>query len=313
MQFAVVLDRPPVLVLGGDQDFGSSLDLGKIGAHRFDDGDDLVRVDAPHAQVAELVPRAAGIVPDVFDILQFGGHVVRRDATGGQRGGADLAFGAGDQRVLELAGAVHGAARNGAVVAGDEIHQAEIEALDAGQGGDLPDFAQGAVGLDQDVYRNPAVNTEMLLDFTQGFELDLDIADAAGLGQGDEGQATTGATDQDFHVLPPVRVGDIMDTGADAIEQVVVAHDDAGDHFGMFALGPGNGAILAVAGDVENRSELLLQLQRLLHQLFRPCVMVDHGQDGEGCLAGKKNGSGMAHEFARHKRKGPRYFTAALR
>ncbi len=244
-------------------------------------------MNAPHAQVAELAARAAGVVPDVLDILQFGGHVVRRDAAIGQRGGADLALGAGDQRVRELAGTAHGAAGNGAVVTGDEIHQAEIETLDAGQGGDLPDLAQGAMGLDQYMHRNPAVDAEMLLDFAQGLDLDLDIADAAGLGQGNERQAAAGAADQDFHVLPPVRVGDVMNAGADAVVAVVVAGDDADHHFGMFALGAGNGAILAIAGDVEDRAELLLQLQGLLHQLFRPGVMVDRGQDGEGCLAGK--------------------------
>ena len=82
-------------------------------------------------------------------------------------------------------------------------------------------------------------------------------------------------------------VGDVMNTGANAVESVVVARDDAGHHFGMVALGAGNGAILAIAGDIEDRAEFLLQLQGLAHQLFRPGVMVDHGQDGEGCFAGK--------------------------
>src|SRR5512139_890725 len=66
VQFAGVLDRPPDTVLGGDENFGGSLNFGKVGPHRLDDGDDLVRVDAPHAQVAELVPRAAGIVAYLF-------------------------------------------------------------------------------------------------------------------------------------------------------------------------------------------------------------------------------------------------------
>ena len=62
MQFAVVLDRAPILVLGGDQDVGRGLYFGKIGAHGFDDGQDLVRMNAPHAQVAEFAAGAQRIV-----------------------------------------------------------------------------------------------------------------------------------------------------------------------------------------------------------------------------------------------------------
>jgi hypothetical protein len=42
------------------------------------------------------------------------------------------------------------------VVAGDEIHQAEVEHLNPGQRGDGVHVAQGAVGFDQDVDGNPA-------------------------------------------------------------------------------------------------------------------------------------------------------------
>src|SRR5574340_1559959 len=38
MQLALVLDRPPGRVLGGDQQRDSLVDLRKIGTHRFDDG-----------------------------------------------------------------------------------------------------------------------------------------------------------------------------------------------------------------------------------------------------------------------------------
>src|SRR5574343_288806 len=187
VQLAVVLDRTPILVLGGDQDLGSGLDLGKIGAHGFDDGQDLVRVNAPHAQVAEFGPGAQRIVTDVFDVLQFGGHVVRRHDAIGQGGGSDFALGAGDQRVFELARALHRAAGNGAMVARDKIHQAEIQRLDAGQGGDLPDLAQGAMGFDQHMDRNPTVDGKFSLNFAYVFDLNLYITGAARLWQCDEG------------------------------------------------------------------------------------------------------------------------------
>jgi hypothetical protein len=87
-----------------------------------------------------------------------------------------------------------------------------------------------------------------------------------------------------------------MDTGTNAIEQVVIGHDELSCHFGMFALGAGVGAILAIAGNVKNRPQLLLQLQRFTHQLFRASVVVDRRHYREGLFAGKKNSFGMAHE-----------------
>jgi hypothetical protein len=139
-------------------------------------------VNAPHAQVAEFGPGAPGVVADVLDVLQFGRYVVRRHDAIGQRSGGDLALGAGDQRMIELAGALHRAAGNGAVMAGDEIHQAKIQRLDAGQGGDLPHFAQGAVGFDQYMDRNPTVDAKFKLDFAQRLDLDLHVSGAAWFG-----------------------------------------------------------------------------------------------------------------------------------
>src|SRR5574340_134286 len=49
MQFALMLDRTPGCVLGGDQQGGGLVDLGKIRAHGFDDGLDLGRMDWPTA------------------------------------------------------------------------------------------------------------------------------------------------------------------------------------------------------------------------------------------------------------------------
>jgi len=181
------------------------------------------------------------------------------------------------------------------VVAGNEVHQPEVERLDAGQGGNLPDLAQRAVGFDQNVYRNPAVDAMFAFDVAQGFELDFDIFGRAGLGQGDEGQAVASATDQDFEVLLPVRVGDVVNPHADPVEAVVGTVDHGGDHFRVLTLGTGVGAILAVAGDVEDRAELVLQLQGLLHQLFRARVVIDRRQDREGLFAREQNLFGMAH------------------
>ncbi|EXI74753.1 MAG: hypothetical protein AW07_01681 [Candidatus Accumulibacter sp. SK-11] len=76
-----------------------------------------------------------------------------------------------------------------------------------------------------------------------------------------------------------------MDARTDAAVPVVVAHDDAGHHLGVLAVGTSDGTILAVAAEVEDRADLALQLQRLGDQLFGARVVVDGGQHREGLLA----------------------------
>ena len=250
-------------------------------------------MDAPHAQVAELAAGALGVVADHRDVLQFGGDVVRGHDAVGERGGGDVGLGAHDQRVLELARALHRAARDGAVVAGDEVHQAEVERLDAVERGDLPGLAQGTVGLDQHVHRQRARQAAGGLDAAQFADLFGGVGGGAHLGNGDEGQSIAGAADQDLEVALPVRVGDVVDARSDAAEVVLGAIDDLDHHARVLGLGPRARAVLAVAGDVEHRAELLLQLERLEHQLLGAGVVVDGGEGGEGFFAGEQDLGGV--------------------
>ena len=82
---------------------------------------------------------------------------------------------------------------------------------------------------------------------------------------------------------------------------VVLTHDDAGRHFGMLALRAGVGAILAVAGDVEDRPQFVLQLERFLHQLFGAGVMIDGRHDRERFFTGEENVAGMLHGWIPEK------------
>ncbi len=67
-------------------------------------------------------------------------------------------------------------------MAGDEVHQAKIQRFDTGQGGNLPNFTQRAVGFDQYMHRNLALDIQSALDVAQGFDLHLHISGAARLG-----------------------------------------------------------------------------------------------------------------------------------
>jgi hypothetical protein len=96
---------------------------------------------------------AARVFAHHVGIVEFGGHVVDRNHAVAQRGGGDFAFGARNQRMRKLARRTHGAAGNGAVMGADEIHQAEVDRFDMGQGGDLPHLVQRAGRFDQHMDR----------------------------------------------------------------------------------------------------------------------------------------------------------------
>ncbi len=69
-----------------------------------------------------------------------------------------------------------------------------------------------------------------------------------------------------------------MDAGADSIVAVVGTADQGGDHGGVLALAAGRRAILAVAGDVEDRPHLGLEPHSLVQQLFAAGVVLAGGQ-----------------------------------
>src|SRR5581483_2427086 len=105
----------------------------------------------------------------------------------------------------------------------------------------------------------------------------LDVGDHLGdlgrrgrLREGDVGEQLAGAFDHDVDVALPVRVAEVVDAHARVPEAVLGRGEHAHDHLGVLALAPGRGAVLAVAGDVEDRAELVLDLERLGDEVLVP-------------------------------------------
>ena len=124
--------------------------------------------------------------------------------------------------MLELPRAPHCRSGDGAVVAADEIHQAEIEGLDPVEGGDLPGFAKRAVGLDEHMNRDLPLDAVAFFSAPDALDLPGGIGGAAHLGYRKEGEPAAGQADQDVHVLLPVGVGDVVDARTDPAEAVVL-------------------------------------------------------------------------------------------
>jgi hypothetical protein len=167
------------------------------------------------------------------------------------------------------------------MVAGNEIHQAEIEArrraerlypiLRAGRRAFRSGHAPGFCGQHR-----------MQLDLPQGFDLDLYVACATGLGQGDEGQAAT--SEILTRISRSCRQCGWVTSWIRAPTRLNRLSSDMitlSCHFGVFALGPGMGAIFAIAGNVKDRPQFLLQLQRLYASTF-PSRRSGRPQAGSG-------------------------------
>ncbi len=92
---------------------------------------------------------------------------------------------------------------------------------------------------------NLVVSVEGKLNFPKCLDLNLNISGATRLRQGNEGESATSNSDQNFHILTPVRVGYIVDAGANPVEFVFVRHDQVCCHFGMLSFSTSVGAIFA--------------------------------------------------------------------
>lgn len=227
----------------------------------------------------EFLARAFGVGVNRLRIIEGQRDVVRRHHAIGQGGRYHFGLGARQERVLELAGTLHRRRADGALVGADEIHQAKIKTLYAGQRGNGEDLVQRAVGFDEYMQRDVALHPEPRALGLQSVECQGHIGHAPGLGQGDESQALARQLQEEAQFLAPNAAA----RGVDAHSDARVIRCDAYE----FA-NPGGVAdfvaqwrpILAVAGQIEYPAETALQLQSLLHSRKRAGVMHAGGQGG---------------------------------
>jgi hypothetical protein len=240
-------------------------------------------VDAPHAREAEFAGGAGGVVGNYRTVLDIGRHIMGGDLAMRMTYRNHLQLRPYYERVRKLPGRTHRAGRNRAIVAGDEIHDAERQALHLGQGGDLVGLVQRAVGFDQHV------DGQELVEPAPGFfrrRIDhllraQHIGDAVGLGDHHVGQLPCRRADDVRDIACEVLVADVVQAHADAPALGTAGAgvvQQARHQLGMFAFLAGGSAVLAVEGDVEDGPKLLLQGHRLAHQLLAAGVMVAGGE-----------------------------------
>jgi hypothetical protein len=97
---------------------------------------------------------------------------------------------------------------------------------------------------------------------------------AVGLGHDNIGQPRGGGAANDFNVGFEERTLDIMHPGADPAMPVFATAQELADQHGVGGFIAGGSAVFAIESDVEYRAQLLLQRERLAHQLFGAGVVV---------------------------------------
>src|SRR3989304_1240742 len=85
---------------------------------------------------------------------------------------------------------------------------------------------------------------------------------AGRLGQGNVGEQIAGAAHQDVQVLLPQRMARVVNAHAGHFPLVGGAVEHAHDHFGMFFFASRLRPVLAVAGEIEHRTDAVLQIKR---------------------------------------------------
>jgi len=73
--------------LGGHQDLHRVIDVGRHRRKSLDDDGDLIRVDAPHARIAQLVGCTLRRLGQPAAVFELRNHTVRRRDAGGMAGG----------------------------------------------------------------------------------------------------------------------------------------------------------------------------------------------------------------------------------
>jgi hypothetical protein len=87
----------------------------------------------------------------------------------------------------------------------------------------------------------------VLARVVEGGDLLQGIVGAGNLRQDEVSQLVPGPTDDDLQVLAPVRVGHVVDAGAEPRVAIGRVQQQVGDHRGMLGLAPGGSAVLAIA------------------------------------------------------------------
>ena len=159
------------------------------------------------------------------------------------------------------------------MVCGDEIHDAEGKAFDLRKGCDLVRLMQRAVRLDQDVYRQ-VFPSGLFRGTVDDLERATHVRERVDFGKDQVSELLCSSLADDADVLLEAGVGDVMNSGTNAVELVVVALDDGRHQFCVCLFVAGTRAILAIEGDVEYRAKLLLQGNRLLHELLGAGVVI---------------------------------------
>ena len=161
------------------------------------------------------------------------------------------------------------------------------------------DLAQRAVGFDQRVQRDGAVEAGVARDGIDRLGRALQVGDAPTLGTI---RYATRAPARPTSVCATVSKRGVVDRGqarADAVEAVVRTGQQLGDQLRVLGLAADRGAVLRVERDVEHRAEFGLQFQALAHARLDAGVVVAHRQ-GRQRLAGAEEGSAGMDAHACH-------------
>ncbi len=286
VQCAIKTDRRPIRGGGRRYDFCSHMNLPLVGREGLEDRPDLVRMDAPHARVAELAGRLLRGGAHRVDVVELGDHAMRRHLAVRVRGRGDVELGAHHQRMRELPGSAHALGRESRRRAPRRNPSGRSSATGRADGrrcrrhGARP--AGDSISTCSGTASAPAASSASTASRTSSADSTLGTIKWLSRWPARPAMVTTS----------PAKAG--WSTGCTRTPTRMPGRGSQrqfGDQRGMLGLAAHRGAVFAVERDVEHAgAELLghlgLQRQALAHARFDAAVVVAHRQhDGTGLRA----------------------------
>ena len=286
VQLAVETDRRPLRLVGSRNQFGGKLNLGLLWRESRQNGSNLIRVNAPHAGVAQLAAGPHRSALHGGQVTEFGDDAMRRHFAIGVASRGDFKLGTQHQRMTELTAAAHGISRNCAIVARDKIHQTKADGLNPRMCRQFKGVVHRPRRLDQHMQWQRERGTT---DRRQGFFHLQQISRRLHFRNHQMTQAMTGLTDDAGDV--GLKSGVVQRMHANRHAGLGSSSQQQGHHQGgVISLTAHRRAVFAVQRHVKNASAKLLthlglQLQAFTHARLDAAVVIAHRQRA-GCSLG---------------------------
>ncbi len=167
-----------------------------------------------------------------------------------------------------------------------KIHNSKVETAESGEGGDLPDITERSLALDEEMNRRSLVEPKDVTARLDMLDDPRGLVITAHLRHGEVGDDAARVLKKPIHIGSPRWMVTIVYPHPYVLEAVLRGEQQLYDELAVGLLGAVNRTVLAVKGNIEDRTELSLELKRFSHEFLGAGVVVAN-RDDRVCRIGR--------------------------